>query len=103
MWGSEAVQGLQDIVEGGKRRGWVQIRGENVIDLFMNFSTKSGLGKMGLVSPTLVERGPGHRVGVLDRGLMWKGQRGPCVTKFVQQRIALQKLVLASLIRTRVG
>ena len=75
MWGSEAVQGLQDIVEGGKRRGWAQIRGENVIDLFMNFSIKSGLGKKGLVSQTLVERGlavagPGHMVGVLDRGLM---------------------------------
>ena len=108
LWGRKAVQGLQAIVEGGKRRGWVQIRGENVVDLFMNSTGKNGIGKMGLVSQTLVDRGlavtePDHRVGVLDRGLMWKGQGGLGVTKFVKPRIALQKLVLASLIRTRVG
>ena len=56
------------------------------------------------VSQALVERGlaeaaPGHRVGVLDRGLMWEGLGGPVVTKFVKPRIALQKLVLGSLVR----
>ena len=112
-WSGKAGTELSRLVKQGRGRGWVQRRKGGlgiVVDLFMRLSSINGKawgpGKMTLVSQVLVEKGfevreEGHRQGELDRSTMWEGI--PVGSKCGQYDNALKMLVLASLVRVRVG